>query len=129
MPLSLAREEWRGCSKVFINRKKSGMKPLQDLSEDFSTGSVERAVLRYLYEDREREASSLRYEIIRVDRFASPCASEAGTIYAVVVKELVTLPVAQKEERTRWVVLLATSQEEGSLKISAPIMSAHLGSL
>ncbi len=104
------------------------MKPLKDLPEDFSTGMVERAVLRYLYEDGEREARSRRYEVIRVDRFESPSANEAGTIFVVVVKEPFTPPVAPKEELTRLVVLLATFQE-GSLKISAPIMSAHLGSI
>jgi hypothetical protein len=105
------------------------MKPLKDLPEDFSTGVVERAVLSYLHENGEKEACHIHYEVIRVDRFASPSAGSTGTLFTAVVKELLPLPQEHKEELTRWGVLLATFQEDGSFKISAPIMSAHLSSL
>lgn len=105
------------------------MKPLKDVSEDFPVGMVERAALRYLYENGAREAQSPRYEILRVDRFESLSANEGGTVFAIVVKELFLLPHEQKEDLTRLVVLLATFQEDRSLKISTPIMSAHLGNL
>jgi hypothetical protein len=115
-----------GRSKPFIDEKRAHMRDWSE--EELSIGKVERAVLRYLYEDGEREAKRIRYEIIRVDRFESPSAHEAGTIFAVVVKERFTLP-QHKEEHTMLGVLLATFQEDRSLKISAPIMSAHLGCL
>jgi hypothetical protein len=106
------------------------MKPLKDLSEDFSIGMVERAILSYLHENGEKEVSHIRYEIIRVDRFESPYANSTGTIFTAVVREqLFPLPQEHKEELTRWGVLLATFQEDGSFKISAPIMSAYLSSL
>jgi hypothetical protein len=61
--------------------------------EELSIGRVERAVLHYLYEDGERAANHIRYEIIRVDRFESPYADTAavGSIFAVAVKELFTV--------------------------------------
>jgi hypothetical protein len=105
------------------------MKPLKDSSEDFSTGVVERAILHYLHENGEKEARHIRYEVVRVDRFVSPYADSTGTLFTAVVREMFPFPQGYKEELTRWGVLLATFQEDGSFKISAPIMSAHLASL
>ena len=102
------------------------MKPLNDLPEDFSTGVVERAVLRYLHENDGREAGHSRYEVVRIDRFASADGDATGTFFTAVVKELLLMPQERKEEFTRWGVLLATFQEDGSFKVSAPLMSAHL---
>jgi hypothetical protein len=105
------------------------MKPLKDLPEDFSTGVVERAVLSYLHENGEQEARPIRYEVIRIDRFAPPSAGSTGSLFTAVVKERLPLSQEHNEELTRWGVLLVALQEDGSFKVSAPLMSAHLSSL
>ena len=75
--------------------------------ENLLIGMVERAVLKYLYEDDEEEAGHTRYEIILIDRFESP-HEEIGALFTVAVKEQFTLPQQPKETLTRLAVLLVT---------------------
>jgi hypothetical protein len=102
---------------------------MKDQPEEDVFGKVERAVLRYLHEDEEGEADhnhSRCYDIILVDRFAAS-DTVGRVLFIAVVRERFPLP--GKPEGAMLGTLLVTFQEDGSFKISAPVMSAHLASL
>jgi hypothetical protein len=100
---------------------------MKDLSEEDVFGKVERAILRYLCKDEDTDRRRTRYDIILVDKFEAPDA--AGKVLFIAALRTRFTPLGQSEETMLLGSLLVTLQEDKSLKISSPILSAHLASL